>query len=181
MVPTKSTPPERLPNVRQKSRRRRKTNKTFAELLRQVGGEEATFKGLSGTKREILVRMVYEILLEGKLMFPDGREIQIDWDRWERMFWDIVKHLDITSVFNEARENGVLTAGALTTNVILYLPANGRDIVSAKTVYQDDASRNLGEMYPIIGAQLGINGHGRESHEERVWAEEDEDDPREGE
>lgn len=172
-----STPSRDLPDVRKSSRRRRRTNKTFAELLRQVGGEEAKFKDLTGPKREVLVRMVYEALLEGKLMFPDGREIQLDWDRWETMFWDIVKHLDITSVFNEARENGVLTAGALTTNVILYLPTNGRDVSSMKTVYQDDASRNLSEKYPVIGAQLGLNGHGRESHEERAWADEDEDDP----
>lgn len=156
-----STPTDALPKTKKKGRRKGISQaQTFAALIKAVGEEGKDYHGLPATKREIVVRMLYDLLLEGKMSFPDGREIVLDYDSWESLAWGVIRHLDITAANAIVAESGALTASALTTNVILYMPTNARDQVNAQVVYQDEASKELTKKFPSLQTLIpgGTNG-----------------------
>ena len=110
----------------------------FTELIEKVGNETTNYHALELPKRELVVRIMYTLLLEGKYTFPDGREMVVETDRWLSLFWEIVKHVEVTSVNAFARTEGSLVGGGVVnTQVVLYLPNNQREVVGQLSSYVD--------------------------------------------
>jgi hypothetical protein len=130
---------------------------TFAEMIRSIGSEAKDYYGLEIPQREVIVRMMYKAMLEGKIEFPDGRELTLDWEQWSALVWDTIKHLDIVAVNATVSQNGALVGAALTTNVVLYLPQNTREVEgSVKVLYtdRDKASQEIQAAYPSVGREI---------------------------
>lgn len=121
-----------LPQVKKKHGRPPK-GQAFTELVEKIGGEISNYHGLPILKRELVIRRLYDLLLEGKTSFPDGREMTVTYDQWSKLAWDLIKHVEIVAVNVDMKQNGSLIGSSLNTQVILYLPDNER---SKQIVYE---------------------------------------------
>ena len=72
------------------------------------------------------------------------------------MAWDVINHLDVKTVTETVRQNGALVGSALMTNVVLYLPQNGRESseAGAKVVYADQAAKDIVDLFPPVKQEV---------------------------
>lgn len=132
----------------------------FSELIEKVGGETVSYHGLDIPRRELVVRIMFELLEKGVYTFPDGREMVAEPDRWLSLFWEVVKHTEVTAVNRWGVENGTLVGGAtVNTQVVLYLPNNQREVVGQLSTYTDGvtpkAIPDLAELSPDADDDTG--------------------------
>lgn len=109
----------------------------FSEIIEKVGSEVDTFAGLPLRKKELVVRIMFELLTYGKYAFPDGREMTVDYDRWQSLAWQVIKHLEATQQVAEVQQKGSLIGSSLNTQVVLYLPNNQREVGEVVAEFRD--------------------------------------------
>lgn len=153
-MPNDSTATADLPKVKRGRRKGLDQHKTFAEIIRRVGNEKDTYTSIEGSKREILVRMMYDLILQGQVVFPDGRIMSVDYEEWRSLAWDLITHLDIVAVNAAVKESGALVGSSLMTQVVLYMPDNQRQV---QTVFADPAAQEIVQRFPSVGQEAESN------------------------